>query len=364
MSVHTKKRVSPHKHFQDEVIEAKNVRPNRPAYKVVHSSDVVINSILTLVNTPILWTRLWEAEDAESKDSEWVEVSDAAASGGKALKILSTDPNDKAIQFVTGDIGIGGELNLIVRAKVANNASASNVLHFGIWDVDGGAWLGSARYVKANEFPASNEYHHFALKVEVPEDKNNLQVMLKFSGNGVTNVWCDFGGFVPANVPLDFADVDTDTHSGTVAALAYSDITEILNETDSNIAVAADTWTEIFSGVCSSESNAINLARIYISIVRDATFNNRKYFLRLDIGGSIKDIRYGAHWGATGSPQTTPHQLYIYDNLSGDTVKIYLYAEGGASQYSTTVIVSQYKKHNHTMTNPDDHTETASGHEH
>jgi len=272
---------------------------------------------------------------------------------------------------------ISGEIYVIFALKVANNASSSTICTIRV-AASGG--VRKSRNIKPSDFPASNQWRHFALKARIHADDTNVYIDIYNFIGSITDLYVDFIGIAPTTVPLDFADVDTDSHSGTdtdehggtAAALAYADITEILNETDSNVAVAADTWTEIFSGTCGSEANAVNLARIYISIVRDVNFNNRKYFLRLDIGGSIKDIRYGAHWGVVGSPQTTPHQLYIYDNLSGDTVKIYLYAEGGASQYSTTVIVSQYKKHNHTMTDPDahsvtqpnDHTETASGHEH
>jgi len=109
MSVHTKKRVPPHRHFRDEVDEARMVRPDRPAYKGVHATDVVIDGTLTLSETAIEWSRLWEEDKFENLDAGVSIVSDATAKNGYALKIPSTtgivEPFDTPTTFCWGNFG-------------------------------------------------------------------------------------------------------------------------------------------------------------------------------------------------------------------------------------------------------------------
>lgn len=51
MSIHIKRKVSPHKHLKDDIIDAREVRPDRPPYKGVHATDVVVDSTLVLDET-------------------------------------------------------------------------------------------------------------------------------------------------------------------------------------------------------------------------------------------------------------------------------------------------------------------------
>jgi len=51
MSVAFKKKVSKHKHLSSEVLDAKEVKPNRPPYRGIHATDIIIDSSLTLAET-------------------------------------------------------------------------------------------------------------------------------------------------------------------------------------------------------------------------------------------------------------------------------------------------------------------------
>jgi len=267
-----------------------------------------------------------------------------------------------------------GEYIAVFNIKVSNVGFAGNIIRLDVYSTTKGGVLDSGStangaYIdlSASSFRGgANSWHQFRILFTCDEDWEDIELRGTSFVTGKADISMDWVGVIPANMPGGIVVVGldshsgtvTDAHGGTVAALAFADTTEILDDTDSNTAVAATTWTQVYNGTCSSESNAFALSRILITLTRDAGFNNRTYFLRLDAGGTIIDIRYGGHWGIVGNPAVTPHQFYLFENLSGVAITVYLYALVGASQYTCNVIVKQYKKHDHTMTDPDTHSET------
>jgi len=252
MSVHTKKRVPLHKHFEDEVVGAKNVRPNRPAHKGVHASDVVIDSVLTLAETLIQWIRY--LEDVEfTLLAGTTRVVDSYATDGYAAKRPST-AGSGSMWFGSYIPFESGTYYAIFKLKVASNVSSSNVLTVDVYSDAGGGVLAS-RTIKPNDFPASNRYHHFAIKFEI---QGAPVTDLEFRGvsfvTGITDVYMDFVGIVPAHIPLDFADVDVtdaDAIDGLVDGDAITSVDEISSDgvvgyTSSAVAsqgVNDQTWT-------------------------------------------------------------------------------------------------------------------------
>jgi len=387
MSVRGKRRTARHTHLEVDIKEGDRGDFHKPKSQGISMADVILdrdaNVEYTIFTSIIKATRFWEGEwDDITKQSGTDIVTDATASGGRAIKRLSSEASATMWYGPYKKIG-GGEYIAIFNVKVSSVGFAGNVIRLDVYSATKGNILdsgstanGAYRDLSASDFRGGiNTWHQFRILFTCQEDWEDVELRGISFATGKADVHMDWVGIIPANIAISgglvvtgldshsgtvtdsHSGTVTDAHAGTVAALAFADTTEILNATDSNTAVAATTWTEIFSDTCSSESDAFALARILVTITRDATFTNRKYFIRLDAGGSIKDIRYGAHWG-DGGVAVTPHQFYIFEDLSGVLIKVYLYAEVGASQYTCNVIVKQYKEHDHSMTDPDTHSET------
>jgi len=378
MSVRGKRRTARHKHLEVDVLEGDRGNLLRPKSLGISLADVLMdvdaNTEYTLYTTIIKATRYWEGEwDDITKASGTNAVVDATASGGQAIKRLSGAASGTMWTGPSKKIG-AGEYLAIFNVKVSGVGFAGNIIRLDVYSATKGNILDSGStangaYIdlSASSFRGgANSWHQFRILFTCDEDWEDVQLRGVSFVTGKADVSMDWVGVIPANMPGGIVVTGVDSHSGTVtdphggtaAALAFADTTEILNDTDSNTAVAATTWTQVYNGTCSSESDAFALSRILITLTRDAGFNNRTYFMRLDVGGTIIDIRYGGHWGIVGNPAVTPHQFYVFEDLSGVAITVYLYALVGASQYTCNVIVKQYKKHDHTMTDPSTHSET------
>jgi len=69
-------RIEPHKHFKDEIYDARMVRPNRPPYKGVHAQDIVINDPLDY--SDVMLRKILKIMLVEGLDGYF----DASGSGG------------------------------------------------------------------------------------------------------------------------------------------------------------------------------------------------------------------------------------------------------------------------------------------
>ena len=362
--------LSAHIRFLEKVEEGK--RDWWPPLPEPLSDELVkAGKFATLAETIVAWTRHWEAELAAVIDSEWTEVSDAAASKGKALKILSTDPNEKIITFFQiGDLGIGGELHLLVRLKVANNASANIVARIGIYDYAVGGWL-AYRDIAANEFPASNKYHHFAVKVEVPQDRTQLSLFCIFKGNGVTDLWCDFAAFLPANVPLGYSDVTVLTEDpgstgdlvdpGSTGDLVDPGTSAVNNARPSAVLLdigfgsevnVTTTQTTIREGTCSTTGDPSDEALLILKVRQGPSGGTGHVRIGVRVPGFV-DFQYTFYVSDTLSYYNFP--IYVPADCNGKTIKIMGRKDGGNIWLEGAIEVIQYKKHSHPISG-DSHT--------
>jgi len=400
MSVHAKKRIPPHKHFKDEVVEARTVRPNRPAYEGTHASDVVIDSTLLLSQTIVEWTRLWE-EDTFTKDAKVTIVADAKAKNGYSAKIPSdqgdiTEPIDTPI--FTGEIS--GDIYVIFCLRVGSNTSGSNLCKLRL------AASGAERkglWIKPSDFPASDQYRHFAIRARIHADDTNVYADINSFTGGITELYVDFIGIVPANVPLDFADVTVESTDPSSAAdstdpssagdstdpsstgdsedPSTSAVNDAAGKTYTLIATPASAhadvvdgagWTNIYtSAVASSPANTDNMALVDVRIDRgsDGDAPHGSGELQIEVQMKVGEVytTLGAFFTEL-NPDVPTHIFKIlapYD-LSGDQIRVRGRKAGGGGSTSINVYycsIWQFVKHTHAIQN-DSHGHTISGDAH
>lgn len=389
MSVHAKKRIPPHKHFQTEIVEVRRVRPDRPAYKSVHASDVVVDSTLTLDETVVEWTRHWEAEDYEAKDADWTEVSDATASKGKAMKCLGSVSSGN-LEFVhLHDLKIAGEISYLVRAKVSDNTIDENVLYIYIYDNDSSTYL-AERYVKSNEFPTANKYHHFALKCEIPANKTNLNVGI-FKQSANADLYVDYGGFLPAHFPLGYADVSVlETDTGATGDLVDTGATgdtedpsttttpyALLSNTTvgyvaTSVSVANETWTTLIT-----LSPSANCELYFVHTAIRTPYATSGHGRSVRVYDETDEIYYPENDADTAfqiylrvvsdgeiPKSTTTHVITIPRNVNGHTLRIQVWHDyGDATTIEGYVKGWGHSQHTHPVAN-DSHGHTVSGDSH
>lgn len=110
------------------------------------------------------------------------------------------------ILFNNGILGVAGEAYLLTRVKVLDKTKAATCT-LSVVDKDTSATLGTLTVTNAS-FPASAKYHHFALRVELPADKQNLEIKLVCTNCASDqNLYCDYAAILPANIPLGYTDV-------------------------------------------------------------------------------------------------------------------------------------------------------------
>ena len=206
MSVHDKKTVPEHIHFEDEVVAARNVRAGRPAYKNVHGTDVVIDGSVTLNETIIAWSRGWIAEQFVDVDANCILEDDETASHGKALK-LPSDVGNILEPFNTPTIEgeIAGEIYALFALKVNSIASSSQlcILRVRASGVTRGYYV-----LKPSDFPAVNTWHHFAVRGMFKGNDTDRHIdIYDFKSISGAHLHVDYIGIVPTSVPLAYSTI-------------------------------------------------------------------------------------------------------------------------------------------------------------
>jgi len=219
LSEASKKRIPPHPHLSYQIKEAEE-ETFSPQPRGVHSRDIIVNRFVTLSETLIDWLRKFEAENSEFIASWASVVSDANASNNEAVKVPSTvTSTGDILRFVDdADLGLAGNLYFVVRMKVASNVSSTDIARIQVYDSAGLTVLAQWT-VAPNDFPNSNEYHHFACGFELPRSLTSIELKVILLATGITDLYIDFAGLVPKSMPIGYADVTVlTTDPGTDAA--------------------------------------------------------------------------------------------------------------------------------------------------
>lgn len=350
------------------------------------ASKIKVGDFSNLADTAVAWTRHYEAENS-SYDAEWVEVDDAMASKGKALKLASAALN-KEILFLDGPLGVIGELYFLVRLKVSDKTKAANLI-VNVYDKDGEEMLGTATFSPAN-FPANNKYHHLAIRAEVPADQQNIQFMLRVSKSDDFDLYCDYGGIVPADLPLGYADVtlsehlgtdvsghagtdtdahggtDTDSHNGSSAAGSPgSSVVANVAASGTSTPVNDSTWTTLVSlNVPDVNHEAlfifasamiVTAPGINYSICGRIYDETADVYYPIDSSTSVQETYYMPDLASISA-------IFFFalpKNLKNHTLKFQIkHGIGSTKSFFGRVTYWGHAPHTHTMTNPSDHTIT------
>ena len=126
--------------------------------------------------------------------------------------------------------------------------------------------------IEGTNFPVANKYHAFAMRCEIPQDKQNLEIAVLYWGTTGRTVYCDYVALLPADVPLGYADVTVADAHGVLAALAasHSTVTVISDghTTETTIASAHSIATVISS--THSTITSIQSAHTNVTVVASA----------------------------------------------------------------------------------------------
>lgn len=157
---------------------------------------------------------------------------------------------EASINFVDGPLGCVGEFYVLMRVKVSAT-DATPMIQLKVIDKDTDEVLNSIE-IKGINFPSADKYHAFAMRVEIPQNKQNIKIAVMFEAeNTGRTVSCDYVALLPADVPLGYADVTVaDAHTiETALASSHSTVTVISDghTTETTIASAHSTVTVIAS---------------------------------------------------------------------------------------------------------------------
>jgi hypothetical protein len=157
---------------------------------------------------------------------------------------------EASINFVDGPLGCVGEFYALMRVKVSAT-DATPMIQLKVIDKDTNEVLNSIE-IKGTNFPSANKYHAFAMRVEIPQNKQNIKIAVMFEAeNTGRTVSCDYVALLPADVPLGYTDVTVaDAHTiETALASSHSTVTVISDghTTETSIASAHSTVTVIAS---------------------------------------------------------------------------------------------------------------------
>ena len=210
-----------------------------------------------LSDTAVAFTRQWEAEDAEA-DAIWAVVDDAAAHGGKARAATGLGNGEK-IKILDGPLGNVGEFYAIMRVKT-NFLDAWKTVELRITNKDSPYDVLNSIEIKGSNFPTTNKYHAFAMRVEIPQDKQNLEIAVLYWGSPDRTVHCDYVALVPADVPLGYADVTINSETQNTSAQdatqnsSANDATQNSTANDATQNSSANDATQNTSAVASTGS--------------------------------------------------------------------------------------------------------------
>lgn len=338
------------------------------------ASKIQVGVFGTLAETLVAWTKLWEAEAANAS-AEWAITADSAASGGYCRK-LPTYCYGKYIDFADGLLGIAGEFYALIRLKLDSLTCTVNMT-LTITNKDTSEVLATMTIDKAN-FPAANKYHHFALRVEIPANKQNIRIRLLATTNAAAIISCDYAAILPASIPLGYTDVTIDPGTQNTSA---SDATQNSSANDATQntscpAAGAGTVGQITSGEGASIScvqGGWTELRSFVVPTGDfeAYFLNiliRRYGDYARIGGYVRvydqtDSLYYpqtnasvpvAGCGDTSGGYTAAASCFITipKNVTGHTLKVQFYNETVTQNHSAEAGAWGHSQHIHALVNP------------
>jgi len=226
MSEASKKRLPLHPHLSYQIVEASK-EEFTPRERGIHATDVLLDSMISLAETLTSFTRLWEAEVAE-KIASWAEsVTDPGASNEKAVKvpITNTSTGDILAFIKSENLNLAGNLYYVVRLKVSDNTSTSDIAKIQVYD-EAGATVLAEWIIAPNDFPNANEYHHFACLFELPKDKTQITFKVILITAGLADLWIDYGGLIPKTMPIAYADVTVLTRDPATDAAVTNPLTD------------------------------------------------------------------------------------------------------------------------------------------
>jgi len=355
MSARSKRTVKGHRHLDEEIYPpaVKSTPPQRPATPAIHASDLIVDSVLTLDETVVEFTRKWEAENPDLiHGTDVTTETDVTASAEKCVKLLSTKATQTLVR--TNGIEQGGEWNIVFRLKVASNASGSTVVKIGSFR-DGVGWH-DYRNVKANEFSASDTWQYFAVRTSIPQDWT-WSICVTFM-TGITDLECDYIGFLPANVPLAYADIDIPSQDAIddipaqdalqSIASGYMQSANVLGlSLGSEVNVLSDDWYTLRSGTSGSIADAINICDCDIYLQRGASGGAAYIWVKVNIGGS--DI---GTWLTRIDGNVTTLFLPCRDQLfsidaQNKTCTVSARAVADSVYVRAAIYINQFKKHTH-----------------
>ena len=174
-----------------------------PAMPGPMGQKIMVGDFLALADTIIEWTRYWEESDFTIGGSTVI-VSDAECKNGKAAKIPSAGgDNTEPLDSPSFKGEIGGDIYVLFRIKVASNASSS---FLAMLRVVGSSVARGTYEIYPNNLP-NNKYHIIAVRARIDaNDTNAYADVWNFKG-GITDLYVDYIGILPANVPLGYSDV-------------------------------------------------------------------------------------------------------------------------------------------------------------
>lgn len=343
------------------------------------AKKIQVGDFGTLADTAVAFTRQWEAEDANAS-AEWAVTADTAASKGFCRKLLLYNYN-KYIDFVDGILGVAGESYVLVRLKL-DSLAYDVTMTLTITDKDTAEVLGTMTINKAN-FPAAGKYHHFALRVEIPSNKQNIKIRL-LASTVAPLISCDYAAILPANIPLGYTDVTIDPGTQNTSASdatqnssannatqnsAANDATQNTSAADSympltlslNAVSAADvtlnvkpTLTLLCEGLCDTVSGAINLAAIRASVQWIAGVDHIHILVR-DAANGLTFLCLPTYLTDWDPPDGYDIDVYVTVpyNMNGRTLKLYAMCDvAGTKKVRGRLVVYQCGQHTHGMTNP------------
>jgi len=396
LSLRSKARIRAHRHLSYEVTEAEE-EIFKPRPKGVHARDVLVNHLATLDETIVEWTRCWEEEEFRNVNPNVSVVSDAEANNDKALKVPSAAGNILEV-FDTPDFRgqIAGDFYILFRIKVASNVSSA---YLGKLRLVANATTRSYYEIYPNELP-NNKYHIIALRGRVDKNDSDAYGDLYDFRGGITDLYIDYVGILPANTPLGYADVTVITEDpgsygkkvdpgsvgdsedpGTDAAIedpasagdevdpgtyslgnAFTNVS-ILSTLYSATKTINDTaWTTLQSGTCSVVSDPAPLSLIIVRV--NVIDGWARVCIKIQIDATDLDVETKIVFLTTAMGGDFHFFFWYQGSLSGATIKAVARADTGQwVNVSTAIDVYQYKKHDHTITG-DAHTTPIIGDSH
>jgi len=352
--------------------------------------QVKVGDFATLAETLVPWQVKYEAESADTIPAQFGLIADATASDGEAVKCEQADASG-SILFDTTNKCPTGDLYALFRMKVTSRTSGSDIVKIGVWK-SGVGWRAS-ELIKPNMFPTANSYHHFAVRVNMQENDDNLWTPVLEYYTGITDLTIDFCGFVPANLPLGYSDVTVLTEDpgstgslvdpgttgenvdpgttgdnvdpGTATSITDLDSEQILAlglGSEINL-TAGPSWTTVRSGTCGSlgSGTADNIAIILVEAIQNQAGQSARIQWVITIGG----VDYFTFFGRLSNQMGYLHKIITYSgNLEGVAVALKGRCEGGESiKVKGELHVNQRKQHSHPVTG-DAHTTPISGDAH